>query len=105
MLLIDRRIGQTRLMEPPPAKLAAVAMSTSSPLGVRVVAAHRHAVIDPQANPFMNNLCFGLLNKWRMDPKRASSLHACLGCHVGQALEFREELGSAIRIAAIVNSV
>ncbi len=101
---VPRRIGNAGRHEPLAPQPARVASTARTPLLVRAVAGHRERVIDAELDAAADDLRLRERHERRVDRDRRT-LHAALRRQPRERLERRDELGTTIRIARIVDRV
>src|SRR5262249_55582371 len=99
------RVGYPRRLESGTSQFAGVAVSASSTVGSRVVAAVRQTEVDTQRLPQPDDLDLAQLHQRGMNAEGSLALDAGLCRQVRQPLEGRHELGTTIGIAAKINYI
>ena len=64
-----------------------------------------HAIIHPQLQSFLDDFCFAQFDQWSVDFHLVLPFHSGFGGKVSKYLKRGDELGSAIGITAVVDSV
>src|SRR5437588_7185424 len=87
LILVRDGILDARFLKSFQAQPAAITSAAGPSLRVRIITAHRQAIINAQAHSFANNLCLGFLQERRVDAESALTFDGRLRGQVRQLLE------------------
>ena len=95
------RTGFRKSFEP---QLTRIAFATGNSARIRIVATVSQPVVDSQADTLSNDVSLGQRNQWRMNGQ-VLAFYTGFGGQVRHVLKGSNELGTAIRIPAVVDRI